>query len=390
MGKEIRYPVYIVSKGRSEKQLTAKALKEINIPFYVIVEEHDYDKYAKHINRDSLLILPPKYLSEYDTFDDLGETKSKGPGAARNFAWEHSMNLGAARHWVLDDNIDGFFRLNENEKVRVKSNATFRAAEDFVDRYENIYIAGFNYFMFCKATDEVPPFILNTRIYSHLLIKNDIPYRWRGRYNEDTDLSLRVLKDGHCTVQFNAFLSMKAPTQTIGGGNTEEFYSKEGTYPKSKMLEDMHPDVAKVTFKFNRWHHHVDYSIFKRNLLKFKSSIAIPNGTDNYGMTLKKKSKYKESDESSKPAAYKSQLENGLLFGSRLWWEEHWQGMPEFNQKKQEAYSTITVRFRNKKDMENFAQLIGQTVNNNSSLWHPKLQYMDTSNKSYEDEEGKV
>ena len=107
---------------------------------------------------------------------------------------------------------------------------------------------------------------MNTRIYSFLLIRNDIPYRWRGRYNEDTDLSLRVLKDGWCTVQFNAYLAAKITTQKVKGGNTEEFYAKEGTLNKSKMLEDMHPDVAKVVWKFSRWHHEVDYSGFKQEL----------------------------------------------------------------------------------------------------------------------------
>jgi len=48
------------------------------------------------------------------------------------------------------------------------------------------------------------------------LIRNDVPYRWRGRYNEDTDLSLRMLKDRWCTIQFNAFLQGKAATPLRG------------------------------------------------------------------------------------------------------------------------------------------------------------------------------
>ena len=133
--------------------------------------------------------------------------------------------------------------------------------------------------------DKTPAFVMNTRIYSFLLIRNDIPYRWRGRYNEDTDLSLRVLKDGWCTVQFNAFLAGKCTTQKIKGGNTEEFYSKEGTYPKSKMLEDMHPDVAKVVWKFNRWHHHVDYSQFTQTL-KLKDDIKRDYKVNNHNMII--------------------------------------------------------------------------------------------------------
>lgn len=279
-------PIYIVSKGRWESRLTSKVLEKIGIPYSIIVEEAEYDKYASVIDTNKILVLPKKYLDEYNTFDALGDTRSKGPGAARNFAWEHSISKGFERHWVMDDNLDDFHRLNRNMKVPVRTDATFKASEDFVNRYENVAIAGFNYYSFCKTTDAVPPFVLNTRVYSCLLIKNDIPYRWRGRYNEDTDLCLRVLKDGWCTVLFNAFLCGKVTTQRMAGGNTQEFYSREGTYPKSKMLEDMHPDVAKVVWKFNRWHHFVDYKHFKDNKLIRKSGYNYTKTINNYGMVL--------------------------------------------------------------------------------------------------------
>jgi hypothetical protein len=187
----------------------------------------------------------------------------------------------------MDDNIASFNRLNRNLMVKVTSGTIFRAAEDFVDRYENVAIAGFNYDFFAKAKEPLPAFVMNTRIYSCLLIWNGLPMRWRGRYNEDTDLSLRVLKAGMCTVQFNAFLQEKATTQTMKGGNTDEFYAKEGTLPKSQMIERLHPDVAEVVWRFNRWHHHVDYTSFKRNPLVRRPDAVISEGVDTYGMVLK-------------------------------------------------------------------------------------------------------
>ena len=280
-----KYPIYIVSKGRADTRLTAKALEAMQVPYYIIVENQEYQDYASVIAAHKILILPTSYQDVYETCDELASNKSRGPGPARNFAWEHSISLGAARHWVMDDNIASFQRLNRNLMVKVSSGTIFKAAEDFVDRYENVYISGFNYDFFVQSKEVHPPFIRNTRIYSCLLIQNNIPYRWRGRYNEDTDLSLRVLKDGHCTIQFNAFIQEKAQTQTLKGGNTEEFYAKEGTLPKSKMLADLHPDCAKVTWKFNRWHHHVDYRKFKRNPL-IKKDAPIPQGINNYGMKL--------------------------------------------------------------------------------------------------------
>ena len=281
-----RSPVYIVSKGRWDTRQTSKAFERMGVPYRIVVEEQEYDQYCSVIAPEKVLVLPAKYKEEYDTFDQLGDAKSKGPGAARNFCWDHSISLGAKWHWVLDDNIPAFGRINRNLYVHVASGTIFRCAEDFVDRYENVAIAGFNYDFFAKTRTLIPPYVLNTRIYSTLLIRNDIPYRWRGRYNEDTDLSLRALKDGWCTVQFNAFIQEKATTQTVKGGNTKEFYAHEGTFNKSKMLEDMHPDVAKVVKKFNRWHHTVNYKPFKGNKLIRKAGIQVLDRVNNYGMIL--------------------------------------------------------------------------------------------------------
>lgn len=261
----------------------------MKVPYFIIVEEHQYLDYASVINEKNILILDKKYQETYDTFDKLGDSKSKGPGAARNFAWDHSIANGHEWHWVMDDNIIHFLRAFNNRQIVVEDGTIFKCMEDFCLRYENIVMAGPNYFMFLPRKQKHPPFVMNTRIYSCNLIRNDMPFRWRGRYNEDTDLSLRMLKAGWCTVQFNAFLQQKMPTQTVKGGNTEEFYKKDGTYPKSKMQVDMHPDVSKLVFKFGRIHHHVDYRPFKKNKLIKKDGLIIENKIDDYGMKIIKK-----------------------------------------------------------------------------------------------------
>jgi len=282
-----RFPLYIVSKGRHESRLTSRALEAMRTPYFIVVEEQEFAAYASVIDRQKILVLDRAYQRDYDTFDTLGDTKSKGPGPARNFAWDHAIAHGHPWHWVMDDNINGFFRLNRNLKVPVADGTIFRCMEDFVLRYTNVAMAGPNYFMFASRKTAMPPFVLNTRIYSCNLIRNDTPFRWRGRYNEDTDLSLRMLKAGWVTVQFNAFLQYKMPTQTVKGGNHADFYAREGTLPKSRMLVDMHPDVARLVWKFHRWHHHVDYDPFKVNRLIRRPDAEIPSGVNNYGMGLK-------------------------------------------------------------------------------------------------------
>ena len=284
-----QFPIYIPSKGRADTRLTIKALEEMGVPYTVVIEEQEYSEYAKVVEKKNILVLDKTYQDDYDTCDDLGDRKSKGPGPARNFIWQHSIDRGYKWHWVMDDNIKCFRRWQNNLEIRCTDGTPFKVMEDFVLRYKNIVQAGFGYSIFCPASDFRPPVRFNTRIYSNQLIKNDIPYRWRGRYNEDTDLSLRILKDGLCTAEFNAFLISKRATQTMSGGNTAEFYKEEGTLNKSQMLVDMHPDVSKLSFRWNRWHHYVNYKPFKKNKLIKRKNIVIKKGINEYGMVLNKK-----------------------------------------------------------------------------------------------------
>lgn len=293
-----QFPLYIVSKSRADTRLTSKSLEMMGVPYHIVVEEAQYQMYADVIDKSKILILDPKYQQNYDTCDDLGDIRSKGPGPARNFVWDHSIAAGYKWHWVMDDNINGFYRGCNNKKIQVSDGTIFKCMEDFCLRYKNLLMAGPNYYMFAFSKYPRPPIVFNTRIYSCNLIKNDMPYRWRGRYNEDTILSLDILKAGFCTVQFNAFLQNKLPTQTIKGGNTEVFYHAEGTLTKgqryanggtlakSQMLVRVHPDVSRLVWKFGRVHHHVDYLRFKHNILIKNDDIEIPTGTNNYNMEL--------------------------------------------------------------------------------------------------------
>jgi hypothetical protein len=269
-----RYPVYVISKGRWDSRLTVKALETIKVPYHVVIEPQEYDNYAEVIDPDNILVLP---------FSNLGQ----GSIPARNWVWEHSISIGAERHWIMDDNIRDFYRKNNNQKVPVATGAIFAAAEDFVDRYTNVAISGLQYFMFNPNKMLKPPFTLNTRVYSCILIKNDIPYRWRGRYNEDTDLSIRALKDGWCTVLFNAFMANKMATMTMKGGNTEELYLiDDGRLKMAESLKEQHPDITTIVQKWGRWQHSVDYSKFRKNKLILKPNAEIRKGTNNYNMEL--------------------------------------------------------------------------------------------------------
>ena len=268
--------------------MTMRALDDMGVSYRVVVEEQEYEAYGNHIAEDKLLVLDPKYREQYDTCDGLDEAKSKGSGPARNFIWDLAASEGHKWHWIMDDNIRGFFRFNHNLQIPVGSGIFFVVMETFCLRYTNVAMAGPNYYMFAPRKRPKPPYTPNTRIYSCNLIRTDMPYRWRGRYNEDTDLSLRMLKDGWCTILFNAFLQNKMATQLTPGGNTDSLYG-DGTLAKSKMIVQLHPDITRLKWRFGRCHHIIDYSSFKHNKLRRRKGLEVESGIDNFGMELRQK-----------------------------------------------------------------------------------------------------
>lgn len=274
-----RYPVCIPSKGRAEVQTTGKVLDQLGVSYRFFVEETEYDAYCNALGEEKVVKLP---------FHDLGQ----GSIPARNHIWEWAKEHGHKRHWVVDDNILAFRRCTLNRRLRVKGGGFFLAMEDFVDRYENIAMAGPHDQGFMPSTSQLSPYLFNSRVYSCILLDTALPQRWRGRYNEDTDLSLRFLKAGYCTCLFRAFLMQKHATafakgKAMKGGNTDTVYkTSDHRLAFAESLKKQHPDCVDVTWRFNRWHHMVNYTKFKNNQPILRQGVT-PVAVDNeYGMVL--------------------------------------------------------------------------------------------------------
>lgn len=266
------YPIFVPTKGRYKTPYTINALESRNIPYTAVIEAQEYKNYQEVVKNGKIIVLPHQ---------------NKGLTVTRNWIWDYAQNeLKTPYFWTMDDNIQDFYRLNKNMKYRCDSGTFLKSMEDFVQRYTNVYISGMCYEMFVPRKKKHPPFILNTRIYSNMLIKTDIPYRNVTFYNDDTDLCLRILKDGFCTIQFCAFLAKKLPTMKVKGGMTDYYEQTNKRKEFAEELQRAHPDVVKVVWKYNRWHHEVDYSGFKHNKLIKRPDVVIPNEPNEYGMKL--------------------------------------------------------------------------------------------------------
>lgn len=254
MASRSKYPIYIISKGRFEKTLTADNLDKSGLEYLIAVEPQEYDNYCNKLGSGKVLKLP---------FTNLG----LGSYPARNYCWEHAKNSGNKRHWLFDDNILFWMKWVNGKRTKIDDvKDAIKFVEIFTDK-NNIQISGFEEPNFCVRVPK-KSFKLNCHVYSAMLIENNLSYRWRLKYNEDVDLNLQILHNGLKTASCMFYLANKVSTaDNMKGGNQSELYKNNDPKKallKAKMLEKVWPQYVKTVIRFNRYHHFIDWKQFKK------------------------------------------------------------------------------------------------------------------------------
>lgn len=253
MASKLKYPVYIISKGRYDKTLTADNFERSGIDYLIAVEPQEAEFYKKKLGNHRVLVLP---------FSNLG----LGSYPARNYCWEHAKSNGFKYHWIFDDNILHWRKWINRKRQKVDAMPALKYVENYLEIFD-ADILGFEEYNFGTVPPK-KPFKHNCHVYSAMLIKNSLPYRWRLKYNEDVDLCLQVLHSGGTTASCIYYLANKVSTaDKQKGGNQDELY--KGNDPKkkllkAKMLEAVWPQYAKTVIRFNRYHHFVDWKKFQK------------------------------------------------------------------------------------------------------------------------------
>jgi TET-Associated Glycosyltransferase len=257
-----RWPIFIPSRGRASTAYAPRELDRIGVPFRLIVEDFEADEYAAIWGASRVLVLPQRYIDEYESGDPEGDEAGlpMGPGCPRNYAWDIAEAEGAAWHWCIDDNVRYWARMDGNHFFTAGDGWIFAAMEDFAARYSNVGGAAPEYNMHQPARNRWPrPFRINRRMMSTHLVRTCVPLRWRFRYNDDIDFSIRLLDAGWCIINYVAFTQGKLGTQHVPGGSTDTIYAG-GTYRKTMLLVAAHPTIVKPVTRWGRPHHVVDWS----------------------------------------------------------------------------------------------------------------------------------
>lgn len=200
----MKYKIYIPSRRRYEKNLTAELLLKHNIDFKLIVEKNDYDDYYKKYG-DKVLSLEG---SDYGGVD-----------YARNWIKKYSKSQGEEKHWQLDDDIKTLYILDDDKKlIKTNPEIVLSKCEEFTDKYTNVAISGLSSSPFVRFSTK--PYEVNKFAYTCFLVRND-NYSWDNNVEDDLDYNLQILTGGDCTLKFNKYCFAWSDTQTQKGGYTD-------------------------------------------------------------------------------------------------------------------------------------------------------------------------
>jgi len=301
-----KYPIYVISLSRYdyERSLTINWLEKGKVKYYLVVEPFEKEKYAerlREIKKENGNVYGELLVGERDYHKE-----GKGSVPVRNFVYHHSKYIiKSSKHWILDDNIKEYERRNYTIKKTIYGGVTFRVIEDYVDRYVNVRIAGHDYSSFNPPTKNCLP-VSYTKVFSSILISNEFEEDeiWKGKYNEDLDLSIREWIENRPVMLFRNITCNKIKTGKIKGGNQVDIYKNESdnkeddwSYKKAMEIIQRYKDKydglyvsLKEDYIGRKYHHSVKYERFRIPILKeeykyMKNKVSV----NNYNIKLVKR-----------------------------------------------------------------------------------------------------
>lgn len=268
----VKYPIYIISLGRysdlSFPKGTCMTLEKMKVKYRLCVMTREVENYNNTLKRYNC-----QYCME---IIHISDNKGLGGTPQRNKCWEHARAMYPTldRHWILDDNIDGYFYFNRLRQTRIDSGVVFRNLEEIVENIqEPVALISHNYFSEVRSTELRDPFTINGKNFSSILINHRLldkhGIKWRLKYNEDIDLGLQVLEKGLYTMGYNIFISGKTPTKDNKEGGNKDIYDQykaEGFRKKLDCLKEawghMKTLIKETTERHvdHRVHHLIDWN----------------------------------------------------------------------------------------------------------------------------------
>ena len=238
---EVKYSVYVISKGRSQKQATRRQFNSIGLEHFTVVEKEDYESYKRELPGD-YLVLPES---------------DKGVSYARNFCLKHAIKRRDDVCIIADDDIELLYAPKRIINGAVKRDR-LPIGKEHIDRF----ISWFYQTPLSQA--DVPleqhSFRVQDDITLHFVQFGFVLYRLKDvvdgnlffdeRFilHEDVAMTLEALSQGRLVACLNAFCIRTSKIGATKGG-LEKAYKTPGL--REEMFVKVHlkyPEGTRIQY----------------------------------------------------------------------------------------------------------------------------------------------
>lgn len=242
------FPILIPSKKRPKSKLF-QLLKDDELEFLVVVEPQDYDDY-KYLGKN-LILLPED---------------NKGLVFSRNFILEKSKELNFNWFWMIDDDVNKFYKTVNKRNISITPKEAFELSEKIILKSDNIAQAAMEYQQFSWSQSKT----FNYNSYCDVVVfintekTKNIKYRVNVTLKEDRDFTLQCLSRGYRTMR-TTHVAFSCPKNGSNEGGLYDVY-KSGVERNSvnEMCKIWGKDICQpVTKKDGRYDVKINWKYFK-------------------------------------------------------------------------------------------------------------------------------
>lgn len=230
------WPVFVTSKGRAATARTPSLLELSGAPHRICVEPAEVDAYAEHYPRRRLL--------------EIGDS-ARGLVYVRNWVLARARAEGLGWFWMLDDDIDSFYRVEGRKCVKAPAAAVLLAAQDIIGTAMAAHGA-LEYQQFAWRQEKVAALnsYCDVAVAIHAGRTRGIGFREGPDLKTDRDFTLQVMASGWDVVRA-ARLAFSCPKNGSNKGGLAEDYAQAGREERaSRWMESAWgPEVCRFSPK---------------------------------------------------------------------------------------------------------------------------------------------
>lgn len=230
-------PIYIASKGRADKCLTAQMLQDDGVGFFLVVEPQDADKYSRAFPRVILIVLPQD---------------NWGISFARNQILNHAHRGISDWVWMLDDDIKRFYHVKGDKCLPCPSHEALNRSEEVLKGVQNLAVGAMEYQQYAWSAKKNLAMNSYCDVAVFINLERTAALRYRDKCKEDRDLVLQTLSLGYDSARATRY-AFSVPKNGSNKGGLHDAYANGLETEWSKNMVKMWPGVCEhVTKKDGR------------------------------------------------------------------------------------------------------------------------------------------